>query len=48
MTTSKRVARVAAKELRSAKTPRPVKEVAGSALEAARRNTSDKKRKNKT
>lgn len=45
MTTSKRVARVAAKELRSNKTPKRVKEVAGAALEAARRNTGGKKRK---
>lgn len=44
MATSKRVARVAAKELRSNKTPKRVKAVAGAALEA-RRNTGPKKRK---
>jgi hypothetical protein len=37
MTTSKRIARIAAKELESKKTPKKAREVAGSALRQAKR-----------
>lgn len=45
MTTSKRVAHDAAKALRSQKSSKRVKEIAGAALEARRKSPSGKKRK---
>ena len=39
MTTSKRVARIASKELRSSKSTKPERRVAGSALSQAKRTT---------